>query len=630
MKKLFQLEPFTEHGEPRVIVLNGTNHIKTASGTTKYASSAIEYVNNIEPEDGYTYVLVIAMSAGEFYGCNRNGDAFAEKPIPGIVEEGETLKDHYKTFEQYAKVYRHHINKDPTKAIGDVIKAFYNDKMHRVELLLKLDNEKAKDIVTRLNNGEYPAVSMGCKIKYDVCSRKGCHNKARTRAEYCQHAMFNMTKVDPHTGEQNFVWNPSPKLFDISFVIKPADKIGFTMKKVAGLAEPVVPSSTYAEEAELLQKSAEEFSKLSELDKYIRGFVTKIKPSKEMEHIKQEILPRVLNGMESMPEPVCKLFSKLPMGELISSLNSQGIHPTGKEIITITAYKFNVPKSVRIKIIRRSNMLSPASLNLFRFYPEIIPAFLNPDWLPTPNKINKTIVAVVKPLMEKRSNLKGYVYRRAVKPLTGEFFPDPAGTEHGKLQPLMFEANGERYVTTRGALEHAQDDALERNALLGLGSAAGSLGLYKLLTTHGVGAKLWPLMLGGSAILGKSVYDTFKTRKFDNSDIPLNTEVTKVSHDTSFLNKCIIIANEYNNGGQDISTSIKHANEELLNFSPTSDAGIFFKKLAVGINPRNQGHKIDMLIKESGLEDYPFSKNELEFDKISEIKTYLGRSIVDQ
>lgn len=622
MQKLLTFDPLTEDGEPRVQLVycgDGSNNVKTAS-------EAMDYISQVKPEKDYTYVLVLAMSAGEYYGCNRNGDAFAENPIPGVVEPGETLKDHYKTFETNAHVFEHHRNKDPNLSIGSVVKAFYNDLMHRVELLLRLDNAKAENIISALDEGKFPAVSMGCRIKYDVCSRRGCHNKAKTRADYCQHAMFHMNEIDPTTGEQNFVWNPSPLLFDISFVLKPADRIGYTIKKVANVRIPAKSSAYLAECNAGIIKSAEEFLKLSEIDKYIRGYTVTHIPRGTKE-LKSGILPRIVSHMGSLPDSACELLSLFDTNSLASSLHSLGIRPTAKEILSISAHKMGVPKFIRITIIKKSPLVAPASINLFRFYPELIPSFADSPWIPRQGAEDPLAIKVITPLMEKRSNLKEYLYRRAVRPMSGGALPELHPTE-GLHSLIDINLNGSTLRTTRGALEKAQDNALERNALIGLGSAAGSLGLYKFLTANPLGKKLFPLALGGSALAGKYVYDNLKTPYFKGTDIPVNTEVTKMSSDNNFVDSCVGIANEYAIPGVPFEEAVKKANEEILNFSPNTDAGIFMKKLAAGVNPRGEGHLIDQLIKESGLQNFPVG-DEVDENKISDIKLYLGESLIN-
>ena len=123
------------------------------------------------------------MSAGEFYGSNRNGDYFPEG----------ALKEYHKTFEALGHVYRHHVNKDPKKSMGRVMFSHYNPEMHRVELILELDRKKSEDILTRLDKGDLPAVSMGCRVPWDECSI--CGNRAKTRKEYCDHLTKSMNKV---------------------------------------------------------------------------------------------------------------------------------------------------------------------------------------------------------------------------------------------------------------------------------------------------------------------------------------------------------------------------------------------------------------------------------------------------
>jgi len=160
--KHFFLDEISREGEPTLQIINPH---ETVSGHVKIASDALEYVKHIDPISGKTIILVLAMTAGEYYGPNRNGDGWAEKPLvvgSTTIGPDEILPVNYKTFETDANVFKHHVNKDPNKSIGDVLRAFYNWSMHRVELLLSLDNDKASDVVERIHQGEFPAVSMGC------------------------------------------------------------------------------------------------------------------------------------------------------------------------------------------------------------------------------------------------------------------------------------------------------------------------------------------------------------------------------------------------------------------------------------------------------------------------------------
>jgi len=127
---------------------------KTAA---EYHPTIAAYINAAKPLPGKTQILLTALGAHEFWGVNANGDAF---PEAALAHEGPDYG--YKTFELYAKAYKHHVNKDPTAAYGDVPLSVYNPTFHRVELIVSLDNERAPDIVQRIENGDYPDWSMGC------------------------------------------------------------------------------------------------------------------------------------------------------------------------------------------------------------------------------------------------------------------------------------------------------------------------------------------------------------------------------------------------------------------------------------------------------------------------------------
>ena len=195
-------------------------HPGSLSKTAEYSSSLLEFIKDLMKKDNHTYALVNALSAGEFYGANKNGDYFPQ----------DALRDYHKTFEAMGHVYKHHINKDPQKSMGKVVFSNYNPKMKRVELILELDNSKSGDILEKLESGKLPAVSMGCKVPYDVCSI--CNNKAKTRAQYCDHLLKEMNQTYSD-GRKVFAINTMPKFFDLSVVTIPADRTAGFINKVA-------------------------------------------------------------------------------------------------------------------------------------------------------------------------------------------------------------------------------------------------------------------------------------------------------------------------------------------------------------------------------------------------------------
>lgn len=176
MKKIIELDDYFPTGEPTVqtvLTWNNGRSVDT-SRITKYASEALDYIKAVAPEPGKTSLLLNALGAEETYGPNRNGDGFPEFPVPArgkiasvdrrwFVPPGEELTEHYASFEKNpAHAFKHHVNRDPSKASGVVKKAFWNPRMHRVELLVSVDNDKDPEWVKRASDGEFVPVSMGC------------------------------------------------------------------------------------------------------------------------------------------------------------------------------------------------------------------------------------------------------------------------------------------------------------------------------------------------------------------------------------------------------------------------------------------------------------------------------------
>lgn len=131
----------------------GGEIVKSASDLQKQASTIFkcEY-DALKPPKGQTGIHLVALGDSEAYPMNRNGDLFSK----------EACIKYHQTFVKHGHVFQHHRNKDPKKAIGTIKAAAYNPAMHRIELYIWADNEKAKDHLERLEKtGEVP-FSMAC------------------------------------------------------------------------------------------------------------------------------------------------------------------------------------------------------------------------------------------------------------------------------------------------------------------------------------------------------------------------------------------------------------------------------------------------------------------------------------
>jgi len=210
------------------------------------------YIKKLTAEDrkNYLYVLVNALGAGEYFGPNINADYF---PWEALAHAG---KDYgYLTFLN-AHAFQHHVNKDPARAFGVPVLSVLNHGMKRVELIIRLDRAQAKErgaegIITRIEKGEFPDVSMGCRVPFDVCSI--CGHKSKTRDDYCKHmrpteefrGIFGPNKILPD-GRKIYVVNTLPRFFDISFVFIGADKTAKVMAKLAAKGRQVCLGSVCA------------------------------------------------------------------------------------------------------------------------------------------------------------------------------------------------------------------------------------------------------------------------------------------------------------------------------------------------------------------------------------------------
>jgi hypothetical protein len=209
---------FPSNPNPSMQLMDPSVMTKTAS----YDQEVVDAIEALEKKVDHIYVLVNALSSGEAFGANRNGDFFPEKE----------LMEHHKTYETLGFQYRGHDNKNPEKSFGRVVFSHYNPAMKRVEIIVELPTNKNKDIVDRINRGDYPKTSMGCRVPYDICSI--CGNKARTRKEYCSHLLMYMGKVMAD-GRQVYAINVRPKFFDNSWVDRPAAPTAGVLAKVASV-----------------------------------------------------------------------------------------------------------------------------------------------------------------------------------------------------------------------------------------------------------------------------------------------------------------------------------------------------------------------------------------------------------
>jgi hypothetical protein len=309
----------TDEGQPLIQILNGDLE-KTAS----FRSDVQDYINTMEKQAGHTYVLVNAMTAGEYFGPNLNGDYFPE---------GQ-LQTYHKTFEKYANAYRHHVNKDPEKRAGKVIYASYHPEMHRVELIIDLENDRAQDILDRLNKGEFPAVSMGTRTPSDRCSI--CGNRAKNTAAYCNHLKYEMRRIMPDGRRVMAMNDDKLTFFDISFVRIPADRTASVITKVGHVeddnAKAATPSAIIGDEW-LKRGGIKESTLFKEVPGTVEGFTTDKDPH-----------GLIMATRKPLPkDELDKIANEYPLKDILSTLLATSLIPTPEEFQRIIIIKLKNP-----------------------------------------------------------------------------------------------------------------------------------------------------------------------------------------------------------------------------------------------------------------------------------------------
>lgn len=625
--KIITLDPRFSTGEPTVqlVATPGRNgrviHERTSLHMSKTASQspAMDYIRTVEPQPGKTIVLVIGLGDQETYGPNRNGDGFPSEPVPGKISADEVLTKHYKTYEN-AHVFEHHVNHDPAKAIGRVLKAFWNSLMRRVEVLEDFDHEKAPHLLERVTGGEFPSKSMGCgpagtpiltptgfraietlvvgdavithtgrpklitelhvrpysgylctvvtatgastmtadhpyavpsadgshvhwvpaetlrpgepvltridgsmvfvpvltvmrsthdddvynfeveddhsyianvhavhncKIPFDVCSV--CSNKAPTRKQYCEHLLFEMNKIHGD-GKQVFAMNPSPKFFDSSWVIRPADRTGHMIKKVAYDAPYEISSSYLLNEqvADLRAKSAA-LGKAADMEKVISGSPEATSTStdkgslKLLKNYKDHVAP---GEAKSLPPSDVRVTIEYTPNDAVGTTDAMGIPMGLKDLIKFFMGRMGADEPTEDDLDCACKHASTV-LELFAEYPRFYDDALKMAGLTALSVNEKLANTLWNPTtVGDRSLQDTPLYNRRLpanlaspSPNTDVLtFTDPAGR-------TMRTNMGQARRTTDALSSDAQARKYVRGAgHLGLGTVLGTAGLGALLT----------------------------------------------------------------------------------------------------------------------------------------------------
>lgn len=333
----------------------GGEIVKSASELGKQAETIfkVDY-DKMKPPKGMTGIHLVALGDSEAYPMNRNGDLF---PM-------EACKKYYNTFVEHGHVFEHHRNKDPKKAIGQIKAAAYNPDMHRIELYIWADNEKAHDHLERLEKTGEVSFSMACRVPFDRCSVCGAKRKTPGDKNECDHIKYSLGKI-AEDGTQIGTYNDEPKWFDISFVGRPADRIAWNLKVASAMPEDLTINSSVKQaeiegyvlpddlaiESDLAKRKHSVMKKLADAYSRCESWISGSRPSGRRERYEFELMK--LAGA-SLDDATISRLREMDPSDAFAALGDAGVvmnarsffkYAFGPDYGTAEKYLYDVEKA---------------------------------------------------------------------------------------------------------------------------------------------------------------------------------------------------------------------------------------------------------------------------------------------
>jgi hypothetical protein len=332
------------------------------------------FIEELHPDPRFAYVHTIAMSAGEKYGSNLNGDIFRADELTGMQTPEEAAKNlgdlqgvaipRFKTFEQ-AKFFRHHANSSVDPAYGDVPLAAWNEPMQRVELIIRICKQDvpelkcygAPDVVAKLDRRGYISVSMGTRIHHEQCML--CKNENEFVSQRCDCLKNRMNEILPD-GRLVAADNFQPRFFDISDVTIPADPIALSIQKVASRGK-IARINLAMDSVEGCQRHGWA-RKFSEMDKQVPGSAGTVGNTPPPPNVPKA--PSAPPVPTNMPQPAMKTAFSLAgdLNTLVSTCTLAGMVLSPVELAYFTS--LSEPEKVASDL---QNFQGLSDLSLDRF-----------------------------------------------------------------------------------------------------------------------------------------------------------------------------------------------------------------------------------------------------------------------
>lgn len=311
----------------------------------KRASIFEQEYRTLKPKPKHAYIHLISVASGEHYGPNSNGDFYNGDAFDFRVphpEDGKTFiihldggikKYHNKTFMDQGAVYRNHMNRDNhAEPCGKIICAKTNPVMHRGELIVEVPEDTWGAELELLARDIPLKWSIGCDAKHDICSR--CGHVATTEDGHCDHYKHALGNID-EDGVENFVISDNTVYHDISLVPIPAEKIAFSIRRVASAGDlyktithkPNVESLKFMLKTSAAKRRLNSLLKLAKIEKTIDAITS--------EHPLPKAFNMSLDSNLDSAESLRKFLDYTNHHELLGALKQQNIILPPDEFIIV-------------------------------------------------------------------------------------------------------------------------------------------------------------------------------------------------------------------------------------------------------------------------------------------------------
>jgi len=341
---------------------------------------------------------------------------------------------------------------------------------------------------------------MGCRIKYDTCTI--CGNNAKNRTEYCDHLKYEMDKIDEHTGKQAAALNPSPNFFDSSWVIRPADRTGYMLKKVAY----AINTSSYelGEHVEDLKQKSAEIGKSADIEKVLTGRVDETHSNLNKDDIallskyKDKVLPDAAKKTEPLKVKGIQIIIKHDPGDVLETTEGLGMPLGLGELLKFFMSKMDPGSECDDAIVKSASAHMSLMLDTLSEYPRFCEELVKLGKLDE-GTFNEKLAQDLAPYVPQRATSEDYLSRR--------FVPQALrGVEEPRTQAYTYTDpnTGARYKTNLHAIQNMHDSLTERAYKVKMMKAAPLLGASALLgaTSLGIGGTAGKLGRGKAIAAG--------------------------------------------------------------------------------------------------------------------------------